>query len=71
MLRNADRGAWSIELIMDLPTKRTTVRPRLGAKGSAPRKRELGKWVRTMARIRPARREREAENMLPNVERNL
>ena len=56
---------------MLLPMSRTTVRPRFGAKGREPRKSEEGKWVITIAGMRPRRREREAEKMLPNVERNL
>jgi hypothetical protein len=71
MLMNAERGAWSMLLIMLRPMRKKTVRPRFGAAGRAPRKREEGRCVTTMAGMRPRRREREAEKILPNVERNL
>jgi hypothetical protein len=47
------------------------VRGRVRARGRKARKREEGRWVITMEGIRPRRREREAEKMLPRVERNL
>lgn len=71
MLINAERGAWSMLLIMLRPMSSTMVSPRLGAAGRAPRKREDGRCVMTIAGMRPRRRESEAENMLPKVERNL
>lgn len=71
MLRNALRGAWSMELIMLRPMRRRMVRGRLGAAGRAPRKSDEGRCVMTIAGMRPRRRESEAEKMLPKVERNL
>lgn len=53
------------------PMSRMIVSGSPGAKGRAPRKSDEGRWVITIAKTRPKRREREAENMLPNVERNL
>lgn len=58
-------------LMMLRPIRKNTVRPRVGAAGSAPRKSEEGRCGTTMAGMRPRRRERDAEKMLPKVERNL
>lgn len=52
-------------------TRKRMVRGKVGARGRKARKREEGRWVSTMEGIRPRRREREAEKMLPRVERNL
>lgn len=69
--RNAERGAWSMLLIALRRTRKRIVRGRVGARGREARKREEGRCVITMAGMRPRRREREPEKMLPRVERNL
>ena len=58
-------------LIVLRRTRKRIVRGKVGARGRKARKREEGRCVSTMEGIRPRRREREAEKMLPRVERNL
>lgn len=68
---NADRGAWSMELSIDLHTSNTMVKGRFEAAGRRPRKIELGRCVATIASIKPRRLAREDAKTLPMVDMNL
>ncbi|KAH9867564.1 hypothetical protein IAQ61_008158 [Plenodomus lingam] len=70
MERNADRGAWSIELSTERPTKRQIVSARPDGAGRSARKIDAGRWVKTIAWMRPRRLAKEEANMLPAVEAN-
>jgi hypothetical protein len=69
--RNADRGAWSIELSTDLPTSKLMVKGRPVGAANAPKKIELGRCVATIACINPRRLARDEAKTFPIVETNL
>jgi hypothetical protein len=69
--RNAERGAWSMEFSTDLPTSKQMVGARPEGIGSKARKIELGRWVATIAWIKPRRLARDDAKTLPMVETNL
>ncbi len=49
MERNAERGAWSMELRIERPTSRQMVSGSPGGTGRRARKRDEGRCVKTMA----------------------
>jgi hypothetical protein len=65
------RGAWSIEFSTERPTSRQIVRARPDGTGKRARKIEEGRWVKTMAWMRPRRFARLEAKMLPSVDTNL
>jgi hypothetical protein len=69
--RKADRGAWSMEFSTDLPTSKQIVGARPEGTGSRARKIELGRWVATIAWIKPRRLARDEAKTLPMVDTNL
>lgn len=71
MERKADRGAWSMELRTERPTRRHTVRASPDGIGSNARNIDEGRWVNTMAWIKPRRLARLEAKTLPSVDTHL
>lgn len=60
-----------MELRIERATKRMIVGVRVAGKGREVRNKEAGRWVSTIAFMRPARREREEAKRVPRVDANL
>jgi hypothetical protein len=60
-----------MELSTERPTSKQIVQARPEGTGSRARKTELGRWVMTIAWMRPRRLARDAAKTLPMVETNL